>query len=303
MENAAPKISYCITCKGRAHHLIQTLPHNLALEKDNPNIEFVVLDYDSKDGLGEWIQQNLREELESGRVRYARFEPAPNFKMAHAKNMAHRVATGDILCNLDADNFLAPGFTTWMRDSMVQEPKSFITSLPLNAMEFLTTRLSAKVVGNKPLLGGRVALWRDDFLKLGGYDERFTGWSPDDVNMAMRARESGLKPFTVPDDRIGHSVEHSNMDRLANLSTRDQVASAAMLHAPKSTKLLTGIARGLKKPAPRANPSGEVGCGSVRINFSEQETPLEPLQLAKETVAERESRRREGKDADYQSIF
>ncbi len=45
------RIAFCTTCKNRANHLIRTLPQNLNDNADYEDCVFVVLDYNSKDGL------------------------------------------------------------------------------------------------------------------------------------------------------------------------------------------------------------------------------------------------------------
>ena len=47
-------LSFCITCKNRLHQISKTLPQNL---KDNKNkdIEFILVDFSSKDGLKEYV--------------------------------------------------------------------------------------------------------------------------------------------------------------------------------------------------------------------------------------------------------
>src|SRR5690349_14002109 len=94
------KRSLCTTCMGRAHHLRQTLPRNLAdcVDWSRPGaVEFVVLDYGSRDGLARWIttDPDLRPYLDAGILRFARSEGHKHFRHSHAKNMAHRLATGD----------------------------------------------------------------------------------------------------------------------------------------------------------------------------------------------------------------
>ena len=110
-------IAFCITCKGRTQHLRETLPKNLA---DNPRSKFIVLDYNSNDGLLEYIRKEHGGEIHSGRLVVYSYPAGHQFKMAHAKNMAHRLGIlegGDILCNLDADNFLGPRFEDYPEPS------------------------------------------------------------------------------------------------------------------------------------------------------------------------------------------
>ena len=119
------KIVFCTTCKGRLGHLARTLPRNLV---DNPHATFVVLDYGSPDGLLEWLATTaeLQPHIESGHLTVYSHATEGSFKMAHAKNMAHRcgiIEGADILVNLDADNFTGPGFDTWLHENMT--PRTF----------------------------------------------------------------------------------------------------------------------------------------------------------------------------------
>ena len=61
-------VSYCTTCKGRLWQLEQTLPVNIKLA--NEDIEIVLLDYHSQDGLRDYILENYQEYLADGRLRY-----------------------------------------------------------------------------------------------------------------------------------------------------------------------------------------------------------------------------------------
>jgi hypothetical protein len=49
-------ISYCTTCMGRTWQLRQVLPVHLTECRDRTDVEFVLLDYNSDDGLEHWIQ-------------------------------------------------------------------------------------------------------------------------------------------------------------------------------------------------------------------------------------------------------
>ena len=50
------KISFCTVCMNRLQYLMQTLPVNIAGNIDYPNLEFVVLNYNSKDDMENWIR-------------------------------------------------------------------------------------------------------------------------------------------------------------------------------------------------------------------------------------------------------
>ena len=79
------KVAFCITCRGRVQHLRRTLPQNMR-DNPGPNVIFVLLDYNSDDGLNEFIKSELSNEINNGKLIYYRNNDAPRFKMAHAKN-------------------------------------------------------------------------------------------------------------------------------------------------------------------------------------------------------------------------
>lgn len=53
------QISFCITCMNRLKHLQETLEKNILDNFLVDEVEFVVLDYNSQDGLEEWIAQSI----------------------------------------------------------------------------------------------------------------------------------------------------------------------------------------------------------------------------------------------------
>ena len=207
------KVSFCITCKGRLEHLKQTLPLNLKNNEDYPNTEFVILNYDSPDGLEEWVKENFQAEIASGKIRYARYTPAEHFRMSHAKNMAHRLATGDILCNLDADNVTGKNYAGWLNETFSRHPDSYIS--PMNhAMQRLLKPIRGEP--SSPGLNGRIAIMKRNFYKINGYDEiRFDGYARQDTNMAMQAAHLHcLKHVLIPEEMQGSVIEHSDKKRI-----------------------------------------------------------------------------------------
>lgn len=281
------KISYCTTCKGRLHHLQQTLPANLKAEEGNPNVEFLVLDYGSEDGLGDWIRENFQKEIASGRLIYARTE-AEYFKMAHAKNMAHRLATGDILCNVDADNFIGRGFSNWLKTQFLENPDTIVSTHPVELGHLFVNKLD-RLMGRKPSvriagIGGRIAIGARDFNRLGGYDEDIEGWGPDDVNITMRARDEGLAVCTIPSQLVIPPITHADTERLSNLSADAQKKSSLLISRPRHKKMLATMSRIVTKYDARPN-ADDVGCGDVHINFADEITTIGPLSPLEAKVA------------------
>ena len=176
-------LSFCITCKGRLHHLKKTLPVNLWIcEAYASRVEIVLLDYNSSDGLCEWIPRNLV-------LKVYRTSRPQKFHISHAKNVVHRLASGKFLCNLDADNFLTDGFVRK------------VLSLKENEITY-----------GKGGSWGRICITRDAFFALGGYDEAFQGWGMEDKDLVFRAKE-GLGFKCIEITPWAPYIEHGDEER------------------------------------------------------------------------------------------
>jgi hypothetical protein len=273
-------VSYCITCKGRLHHLRQTLPKNLAAEARNRDVEFVLLDYDSSDGLENWVRDTLGEEVAQGRLVYARHEPAPNFKMAHSKNMAHRLGSGRILCNLDADNLLPENFSTFLKSAFRRDENSVFSPRQATIIGFVRQRWLDRFLGIRRPGGGicgRIAITKVNFEKVGGYDEDFTAWGTDDIDFLLRARDLGLAVRKLPQQVWGDVLDHDDEERVQNLSERDRTLSTGRLKQSSLGYTRGRIAMLLRRGRQPANDKHGFGCGAVRIGFDGPVRQLGPI--------------------------
>ena len=98
------KISFCTTCSNRFYQLEKTIDNTYSFIKNNPDTEWVIVNYGSKDNLHNFMLEKLSNM--SSRVIYANEISGRPWHMSCAKNAAHVAATGDILLNLDCDNFI-----------------------------------------------------------------------------------------------------------------------------------------------------------------------------------------------------
>lgn len=193
------KISFCTSCMGRLHHLKETLPANLRDAPASTDIEFVLLDYNSGDGLEAWIRETRIDEIRSGRVVYYQEREAKFFRPSHARNVSVGLSEGDVVCNLDADNFIGP--------------------------EFVQKLMSSFSGGNRVVVGfdesvggiaGRIALRRTDFDRLRGYDESLVNYGGEDDDLRMRATASGL-PLILGHSPESRAIPHSHEERMKNM--------------------------------------------------------------------------------------
>ena len=168
------QLSFCIVCRNRLEHLQQTLITNLK-ENNRKYVEFVLLDYNSDDGLEYWVKENLMHYLSTGILVYYRNSSAYFFHRTHSRNMAIRLSTGKIVCNLDADNYLGEGNADYILNLFHQNENIFVTS------DY-----------SKRDIVGRVYMYKNDFVKVNGYNEAFEGYGFEDVELYHRLQKSNL---------------------------------------------------------------------------------------------------------------
>jgi len=169
------KISFITTCMDRTNDLKITFPQNWEDNKNYPDIEFVLINYNSKDDMDEWVKNNLMNFIESGKVIYVKTTEPKFYEMGHSRNIGFKVATGEIVNNLDADNYSG---------------KDFAWNINLLAEVRPEKAVFAK---GKKRMHGRIGLYKTEFIELGGYDEDLTGYGFDDHGVVYRAMALGFK--------------------------------------------------------------------------------------------------------------
>ena len=191
----------------RLPHLKETYPVNLRRCDSYPDAEFVLLDYGGTPGIEEWASENLAQYAASGRLKVIRAEGQRYWVAAHAKNIAHKAASGDIICNLDSDVTIPDGFCNFVFKSFSE--KNIV-------MAFASTDAD----GNDGC-AGFVAARRDHFYAVNGYDESINlGWGYDDMNYQFRVRmHNGLELFVPPP--VISCISHSNEVRTENCQLKD----------------------------------------------------------------------------------
>ncbi len=167
------KISFCTTCCNRLHQFRETLEENAAILDNDPLLEWVVLNFRSSDGLHEYMLERLPELSE--RIVYAVDSSAGFWHAPTAKNIAMRLGRGDILMSLDCDNFIR------------ETPRIIRESFAGDRNRVL--QMWSGVFGDGTY--GRIALGRDLFEALGGFDEEFSAMGYHDLDLIERGRALG----------------------------------------------------------------------------------------------------------------
>lgn len=202
----------------RLHHLKQTLPANLEANASYPNLEFVLLDYNSEDGLEEWIKSELQEHIRSGRLVYYKTTEPKYFHRSHSRNMVFKLATGDIVCNIDADNFTGKDFAKYVNTQFSTNKNIFIAADTENRYYFIRD------------VCGRICFRKTDFDAIGGFDEEMEGYGDEDRDLISRLKLLGREETVILDRRFLNAIAHSDLERIQNESTIANLSGVYISH-------------------------------------------------------------------------
>ena len=211
-------IAFVTTCKGRLHHLKETLPLIVAQAPD----EIIVVDYGCPQGTGDWVETHYPG------VSVVRVTDDPGFCVARARNLGAARSSSRWVCFIDADVRINAGWVAWLRGNL--HPKFFYRAAPVNGQRDKDT-------------WGTVACTRKAFEAIEGYDEAFRGWGGEDGDLYMRLAALGLAESAYPITFVS-AIGHDDAQRVAFHPIKDVDAqiliSQIYLAVKKQTTHVTG---------------------------------------------------------------
>lgn len=181
-------IAFVTTCKGRLHHLKQTLP---SLVAESP-AEIILVDYACPDHAGDWVEAHFPS------VKVIRINDDPGFCLPRARNIGAANSSAPWLCFIDADIQIKRGWLAWL-NSHVQEP-AYYRAAPVNGKRNLETF-------------GTVVCSRSVFNTVGGYDEAFRGWGGEDSDLYLRLEQSANVLADHYPSEFVSPINHANDER------------------------------------------------------------------------------------------
>ena len=199
------KLSFCTTSMNRLYQLRETLPHNLAVIQKFEGVNLCLINFNSQDGLHEYIINNFQQQIQQGILRYFYTKDPKYFHCSIAKNLAHRLGNGEILYNLDGDNYLS-----------TDNIHKIINEFGKTSDVFLQDRKGLKYSKDRHNGScGRIAMKSHDFYKLNGYDEALLGASIHDIDLVRRLKKLGLRKINT-DTQVKPAILNDKKATLAN---------------------------------------------------------------------------------------
>jgi glycosyltransferase involved in cell wall biosynthesis len=157
----------------RLDDLIATLPKKIGATIESPPVEIVVVDYNSRDGLGEYAHSSL--------FTYRKYTGRDTYSAAHANNLAMMAGSGEYVVLVPADVYLEDGYLSSLRDRINQ-----------GAVWCNTAKKHRSTI----------AILKTEFVAAGGYDERFEMYGPDDLDLIERLERRGVQHGFIPDELV-----------------------------------------------------------------------------------------------------
>lgn len=206
------KISFCTSCTKRLHHIRETYLLNIELNLDYGEVEFVLLNWNSGDGLDEWVEKNLGDYINEGVVKYLHTKSPSEFDMARTKNVTARNASGEIVCWVDGDNFISEGYADYLNETFCENEDIILNNI---------VRITRKREGRPNW--GRIALFKKYFMEVRGYDEAFNGWGWEERDFKNRImRHCSLKDVKFMEEDCNYIKHESSFLRPRRTNIRNR---------------------------------------------------------------------------------
>jgi hypothetical protein len=186
-----------VTCMGRLLHLRRTIDGVLAEHQGR----YVLVDYSCPDRCGAWVKSTHPRLVEEGRLLVARVPHERHFHKTKAWNVGAQLAArvqAEWLCFLDADTIVTKGFWPWL-EAHASHGRFFIAGLSPDGKDV-------------PPLVGVLVVRREDFERVGGFDESFRGWGCEDIDMRLRlAEHKSLRYGRIPVSFFSFLEHHDDL--------------------------------------------------------------------------------------------
>ena len=223
--HATPKITFILPHRGRDRiPLLETVVSSI-LGQRGVAVECIVVEQNATREVGELLHG----------VRYIHL-PHPVDSVSWHKSWAYNVgalaARADILVCHDADILVPQDYGREILkylcdgDKEVVHLQRFLFCLSRNDTETVTTCLSladrcTPVRVRQNWKGGTLAIRRESFFRLGGFDERFVGWSGEDQEFYDRCRMlKGWRHGYLPFIHLWHASQETKLTQARQTSSQ-----------------------------------------------------------------------------------
>lgn len=219
------RVDIITTCKGRLHHLQQTLPAMLDTEFGVPH-GLIVVCYGDDEAL-RWLREQKSRQLRIIRVD----DDVEYFQPSRARNIGGCTSNADVLCFVDADVTITSRWADLVMGAITHN-RHYGAHFPKEASEKY----------------GTCAVLRSAYHEVRGYDEQLRNWGHQDHDFYRRLRRYGslwgrVDPYSVS------VIHNNNAERVAHYEDQ-RIASYGKPASNDTNATLSA------DPARTVNPDG-----------------------------------------------
>jgi glycosyltransferase involved in cell wall biosynthesis len=180
--------SIVTTCKGRLHHLRESLPAMLR----QPHSEVIVVDYDCPDVTAGYVSSHHPS------ARVVRAGRAAGFNVSRARNIGGAAARGETLVFVDADVVLAD---------------SFMAFVAARVGEGAYAKPLEPLVPGDNSVQGTCVVHKRHFDLVGGYDEVLVNYGGEDLELYERLNTAQIGIVPLVPELFARVIPHGSEDR------------------------------------------------------------------------------------------
>jgi hypothetical protein len=225
IKTGQKKLTFVMALMNRFHQIEKTLIKNLEDNwEDRDDVEFVLMDVNSKDALRDWIRdQDLTKYTDCGYLRYYEVDSLDQWHASIGKNTATHQARGTIVVTLDCDNYTGP-----------HGGRFVITQFEQNDYNCVVHQYDWK-----PQNGnfGRIALTKKKFNEIGGYDQSLMPMGYQDWDLIKRAEASGCTYVNPTDEEFNRAIENIGGKELSMANQKDEHKKMGWVEMNRINKL------------------------------------------------------------------
>jgi len=218
---SSPEVALIVSTYERPQHLARCLLSIANQMCDPQQLEVVVTDDGSTDETLEVVRQFA--EMVEFRVQFTTHEH-DQFRLARCRNEGVCASSAPYLIFLDGDLVVPADFveqhlahrrsgvtvvgeSCWLDEETTgtidaaaiqsHDMRSWCSPAEAKRLRWKSIRGviygMLRLNGRPRLKGGNVALWREDYERINGYDEEFVGWGEEDTDLRRRLQRSGVR--------------------------------------------------------------------------------------------------------------
>ncbi len=190
-------LCFVTTCMGRLAALRQSLGPMVA-----QGGSCVVVDYSCPESAGDWVAANHKA------ARVIRVPGQDRFNASAARNVGARHVDAEWICFVDSDVILDPDFSKVVLPTLA--PGGYY-----------------RAFSSDRGFGGTFVCSRDDFDRVGGYDEMYRCWGEEDNDLYDALKFAGLESRELPERLLRH-LAHGDHERTQYYPIPDRVLGHAI---------------------------------------------------------------------------